>query len=305
MAIETSTAETRARPRARREPWLDWMVLPTLLVMAVVVGYPIIYTFVLSVQDFNLLDFSPANYIGADNYAKLAADPIFWRSLVNTAIYTFGSVGISALLGLVLALLMEDLGGARFRAIRALLLTPWAVPFVVVAFLFRYMYLQNGGVINAVLLSTGIINEPVPWLNSASLALPAVMVANIWAMAPFFFLLLSAALSAIPNEVIESARVDRARTWDMIWHIKLPFLRNPLLISSLLMVISNFNDFAKIWAMTQGGPGYSTSTLVVYVYRLAFQSFEFGYASAVGVIWLAMLMVFAWIYMRALRMENR
>ncbi|MDK1481571.1 sugar ABC transporter permease, partial [Sinorhizobium sp. 6-117] len=266
---------------------------------------PIVYTIALSVQNYNLLDFRPAAYVGAANYTKLAGDPIFWGSLANTAIYTFGSVGVSALLGLALALLMENLGGARFRAIRALLLTPWAVPFVVVAFLFRYMYLQNGGVINAVLLSTGIIDAPVPWLNSSTLALPAVMVANVWAMAPFFFLLLSAALSAIPNEVIESARVDRAGTWGMIWHIKLPFLRNPLLISSLLMVISNFNDFAKIWAMTQGGPGYSTSTLVVYVYRLAFERFEFGYASAVGVIWLTMLMVLAWIYMRVLRMESR
>ncbi|MBP1883982.1 carbohydrate ABC transporter permease [Sinorhizobium mexicanum] len=305
MAAETTTTEVRVRSRARHEPWLDRMVLPTLVVMAVVVGYPIVYTIALSVQNYNLLDFRPAAYVGAANYTKLAGDPIFWGSLTNTAVYTFGSVGVSALLGLALALLMENLGGARFRAIRALLLTPWAVPFVVVAFLFRYMYLQNGGVINAVLLSTGIIDAPIPWLNSSTLALPAVMVANIWAMAPFFFLLLSAALSAIPNEVIESARVDRAGTWGMIWHIKLPFLRNPLLISSLLMVISNFNDFAKIWAMTQGGPGYSTSTLVVYVYRLAFERFEFGYASAVGVIWLIMLMVLAWIYMRVLRMESR
>jgi multiple sugar transport system permease protein len=273
--------------------------------MAVVVCYPIVYTMVLSVQDYNLVDFTPASYVGAGNYSKLLNDPIFWQSLANTAIYTFGSVGISALLGLVLALLTENLSGAHFRAVRALLLTPWAVPFVVVAFLFRYMYLQNGGIINAMLLWTGVIDVPVPWLNSAALALPAVMVANIWAMTPFFFLLLSAALSAIPNEVIESARVDRAGTWGMIWNIKLPFLRNPLLISSLLMVISNFNDFAKIWATTQGGPGYSTSTLVIYVYRLAFESFEFGYASAIGVIWLMMLMVFAWIYMRALRMENR
>ncbi|MCT8991941.1 sugar ABC transporter permease [Chelativorans sp. SCAU2101] len=305
MTADVITTNARARPRARREPWLDWMVLPTLIVMAVVVGYPVVYTILLSVQDYNLLDFTPANYVGAQNYAKLAADSVFWQSLLNTAIYTFGSVGIAALLGLVLALLTENLGGARFRAVRTLLLMPWAVPFVVVAFLFRYMYLQNGGIINAVLLWAGIINDPVPWLNSAMLALPAVMVANIWAMAPFFFLLVSAALSAIPNEVIESARVDRAGTWGMIWHIKLPFLRNPLLISSLLMVISNFNDFAKIWAMTQGGPGYSTSTLVIYVYRLAFESFEFGYASAVGVIWLVMLMALAWLYMRALRMEKR
>jgi multiple sugar transport system permease protein len=191
----------------------------------------------------------------------------------------------------------------HFRAVRALLLLPWAVPFVVVAFLFRYMYLQNGGIINEMLLWSGLVDRPIPWLNDATLAMPAVMVANIWAMAPFFFLLLSAALSGIPNEVIESARVDRARTWSMIWHIKLPFLRNPLLVSSLLMVIANFNDFAKIWAMTQGGPGFSTTTLVIYVYRLAFENFEFGYASATGVVWLLLLFVFAFAYLRALRME--
>ena len=87
----------------------------------------------------------------------------------------------------------------------------------------------------------------------------------------------------------------------MVFDIKLPFLRNALLISSLLMIISNVNDFAKIWAMTEGGPGYSTTTLVVYVYRLAFQNFDFGYASAIGVVWLVLLLIFAWLYLRALR----
>jgi len=140
----------------------------------------------------------------------------------------------------------------------------------------------------------------VPWLNNASLALPAVMVANVWTMTPFFFLLLSAALAGIPAEVIESARVDRARTWAMVFHIKLPLLRNALVIGSLLMVISNFNDFAKIWAMTGGGPGYSTTTLVVYVYRLAFENFDFGYASAIGVVWLLLLSAFTFAYLRAL-----
>ena len=133
--------------------------------------------------------------------------------------------------------------------------------------------------------------------------MPAVMVTNVWAMTPFFFLLLSAALAGIPNEVIESARVDRAHTLSMIFRIKLPFLRNALLVSSLLMVIANFNDFAKIWAMTQGGPGYSTTTLVIYVYRQAFENFAFGYASALGVVWLLLLLAFAVAYLRALRMD--
>jgi ABC-type sugar transport system permease subunit len=297
------SATASARRNAERVPWFDWMVLPAVAVLAIVIGYPVVYTLVLSTRKYNLLDMLPAKYIGGANYAHLFSDPVFWHSLANTAIYTFGSVVVASLLGLALALLTESLTGWRFRAARMLLLTPWAVPFVVVAFLFRYMYLQNGGVINAVLLDLGLVDKPVLWLNNSALALPSIMVANIWAMTPFFFLLLSAALAAIPNEVIESARIDKAGTWSMVYHIKLPFLRGALFISSLLMIISNFNDFAKIWAMTQGGPGYSTTTLVVYVYRLAFENFDFGYASAIGVVWLALLLLFALVYLRALRVN--
>ena len=279
------------------------MVLPSVGVLAIVVGYPVLYTLLLSTQDYNLLGVTPTRFVGAGNYHKLLDDPTFWTSLANTALYTFGSVAVAAVLGLVLALVTEDVGGRRGRVARALLLTPWAVPFVVVAFLFRYMYLQNGGAINAVLLASGLIRAPISWLNEASLALPAVMVTNIWAMTPFFFLLLAAALAGIPNEVLESARVDRARGLSLVMHVKLPFLRNALLVSSLLMIIANFNDFAKIWAMTQGGPGYSTTTLVVYVYRQAFENFSIGYASAFGVVWLVLLLAFAVAYLRALRVH--
>lgn len=275
--------------------------MPAVSVLALVVGYPVLYTAYLSTQRMNLLDTDPSRYIGTRNYVRLFGDSVFWSSLENTVTYTFGSVIVAALSGLSLALLTENLLGWRFRSVRALLLVPWAVPFVVVAFLFRFMFLQDGGVINAVLLRLGAISSPVLWLNDANLALPSIMLTNIWTMTPFFFLLLSAALAAIPTEVIESARIDRATTWSMVFHIKLPFLRNALLISGLLMVISNVNDFAKIWAMTEGGPGYATTTLVVYVYRLAFGDFNFGYASAIGVVWLVLLLVFASLYLRAIR----
>lgn len=277
------------------------MVLPAIAVLVLVIGYPVVDTLYLSTQRMNLLDIEPARFIGARNYQRLTADPVFWSALENTAIYTFGSVFVAALFGLALALLTENLLGWRFRVVRSLLLVPWAVPFVVVAFLFRFMFLQDGGIINAVLLRAGLIASAVPWLNDSRLALPSIMATNVWTMTPFFFLLLSAALAAIPNEVIESARIDRARTWNMVFHIKLPFLRNALLISSLLMVIANVNDFAKIWAMTEGGPGYATTTLVVYVYRLAFGDFNFGYSSAIGVVWLVLLLIFAAFYLRAIR----
>lgn len=289
------------RSAERRLPWLDAMVLPTLGVLLIVIGYPVLYTLYLSTQRLNLADMAPATSVGLRNYARLWADPVFWSALANTALYTIGSVAISALAGLALALLTENLLGWRFRAVRTLLLMPWAVPVVVTAFLFRFMFLQDGGIVNALLLRTGLIAAPVPWLNDAHLALPSVMLTNIWTMIPFFFLLLNAALAAIPNEVIEAARIDRARTYSMVVHIKLPFLRNALLISSLLMVIANVNDFAKIWAMTEGGPGYATTTLVIYVYRLAFGDFNFGYASAIGVVWLVLLLVFAGLYLRTIR----
>ena len=132
-----------------RVKWLDSMVLPTIAVLALVVGYPIVYTVILSTQDYNLVATEAARFVGAHNYRKLVGDPIFWQSLRNTALYTFGSVAISAALGLAFALLTERFVGRRGRVARVLLLTPWALPFVVVAFLFRYMYLQNGGAINA------------------------------------------------------------------------------------------------------------------------------------------------------------
>jgi ABC-type sugar transport system permease subunit len=281
-------------------PYLDWMVVPTLIVLVFIVGYPVVSTAVLSLQEYNLLKPAPPEWIGTRNYSDIYNDRVFWVALTNTLIYTFGTVIFSALIGTGLALLLENLTGRFSGWISAVVVVPWAVPFVVVAFLFRFMYMQNGGIVNELMMDLGILSQPAPWLNRADLALPAIIVANIWATTPFFFLVATAALSGIPDAVLESARVDRAGLWSTLWHIKLPFLQNPLVIGSLLMIIANFNDFAKVWVMTQGGPGYASTTLVVYVYRMAFENFDLGYASALGVIWLFLLLVTAAIYIRLL-----
>lgn len=291
---------TSSRGDGGKTPLFDWMLVPTLLVLALIVGYPVVSTAFLSSQEYNLLSPAPPEFVGGRNFLDIFADRVFWVALTNTLIYTFGTVFVSVLLGGALALLLENLKGRVAGWISAIVVSPWAVPFVVVAFLFRFMYMQNGGIVNEVFMNLGLIAEPVPWLNDADLALPAIIVANIWASMPFFFLLVTAALSGIPDSVLESARVDRAGTWATLWHIKLPFLRNPLVIGSLLMIIANFNDFAKVWVMTQGGPGYASTTLVVYVYRLAFENFEIGYSSALGVIWLILLLITAALYIRLL-----
>lgn len=303
VAHPVESGRNTARRRAGRTPWLDWMVTPTLVILALVIGYPIVRAIILSFQRYKPLSGLPAENTGLTNYHQVLNDPIFWQSLKNTAVYTFGSVAVAALVGLVLALLTENLGG-RWRYVRSVLLTPWAVPLIVVAFLFRYMLDQDVGVVNAVLRHLGVIHSNVHWLTSSAWAMPSVLIANIWTQIPFFFLIFTAGLASVPTEVIEAARVDRASVWAMVTRIKLPYLRGSALVAILITIINNFNDFAKIWAMTEGGPGYSTSTLVVYVYRLAFTSFNMGYASTVGVIWLVLLVVFAVFYIRLLQRKS-
>lgn len=299
-----STARTLSRPRREREPFLDWMVLPTLVVLVLVIGYPLVSTLLLSTNQFNLINDVTPSYIGVRNFQDIATDRIFWSAVRNTLYYTFGTVILSALVGTGFALLLENLKGKVANVIRMAVVSPWAVPLTVVAYLFRLMYMQKGGVVNSVLLHLGVIGSPVSWLNDSHLAMPAIVVANIWSTSPFFFLLMAAALSGIPDSVLESARVDRAGVWSTLFHIKLPYLRNPLVIGSMLMIIANFNDFAKVWVMTQGGPGFSTTTLVVYVYRMAFENFDVGYASALGLIWLVLLLFTAIFYFRLLRSRD-
>jgi ABC-type sugar transport system permease subunit len=287
-------------PRRRRgNRWFDWMTAPALIILAVVVGYPIIDAVIISLSNYNL-QFPVNSFVGAANYRLLVHDQVFWQALQNTAIYTGVAVLAGLLVGLVLALALERLRGP-WRFIRAVLLAPWAMPVIVVAFLFQFMFTNPGGITNVLLEDIGIIHAPIPWLTSPPWAMAAVIMANVWTRAPFFLLLFTAALGAVPDEVIEAARIDRAGTWSMIVRIKLPYLRNAALVGALLMIIQNFNDFPLIWAMTGGGPANGTTTLVVYVYELAFTSFKLGYASAIGVVWLVLLLIVASLFIRVLR----
>jgi len=275
------------------------MTAPALIILAGVIGYPVVDAVIVSFSNQSLV--YPANaFVGGANYKQLYHDPLFWQSLRNTVIYTGVSVVVALLLGLILALVLERLTGP-WRFIRAVLLTPWAVPVIVVAFLFEFMFTSPGGITNSLLEQTGIIGSPIPWLTSPTWAMAAVIIANVWMQAPFFLLIFTAALGGVPNEVIEAARIDRAGTWSMVARIKLPYLSSAALVGALLMIIQNFNNFPLIWAMTQGGPAYGTTTLVIYVYELAFTSFKLGYASAIGVVWLVLLIIIASLFIRVLR----
>ncbi|MQA04878.1 MAG: ABC transporter permease subunit [Streptosporangiales bacterium] len=299
----TASTAVRRRPAGvgrRLRRWLDWMAIPTIVILAVVIAYPIIEAIRVSFFDYNLLaGEAGAEFNGIENYSKLATDPVFWESLKNTVIFTGGSVVGGGMLGLVMALATENLGGA-WRWLRGVLLTPWAIPVIVVSFLFRYVFDQDSGILNALLARVGVA-DAVPWLTAPEWALASVTAANIWSQAPFFLLIFTAALGSVPTEVIEAARIDRASVWSMIVQIKLSYLRGAALVGALIMTIQNFNNFPLIWSMTEGGPAYSTTTLLIYVYRLAFTTYDLGYASAIGVIWLVLLLFLAGLFVRTLR----
>lgn len=311
-APPVAAASTRGRQQGtrrggrRRRRWLDWMAVPTMAILALVVAYPIIRAALLSFYDYSLITGDAgSSFTGLDNYRTIAGDTVLWESVRNSVFFTGVSLVGAATIGLVLAFATENLDGP-WRVLRAVLLTPWAIPIIVVAFLFRFLYLDRGGVINYLLLDAGIVDAPVRWLSSSEWALTSVTIANIWLSAPFFLLVFTAGLRAVPNEVVEAARIDRAKRWTLIWQIKMPYLRGPAIVAVLIMTIQNLNQFPIIWAMTQGGPGYSSSTLTIYLYRLAFTRFDLGYASAVGVAWLLLLVALAWsLLVRPTRKESR
>lgn len=275
---------------------------PSIAVLLLVVAYPLLRSVVLSFFEYDLLRPTSRPFVGLQNYQDLARDPIFWQALKNTLIFnTFTVIG-GFLLGLALALLLNT--EIRFRQFfRGLALMPWVVPYVVIGFLFLFMFNQKIGVVNYTLAQLGIIERFLPWFSDPQLALAAVILASIWNQFPFHMLTMLAGLQTIPAELEEAARIDGAGSVQVFRHITLPWLRNIIVISTTLMMIQNFNNFAIIWTMTEGGPLRATTTFVIYVFRKAFVDFEFGAASAIGIVWLLVLTVFAAFYIRLVEQE--
>jgi multiple sugar transport system permease protein len=297
--------ETRRAPASKRRAWSPLVPLflaPAFLIMGYVVAYPLLRTFWLSLFHAELADPDHLAFVGLGNFLALARDAAFWQSLTRTLVYTAISVVAGFTLGLGFALLADGLP-ERFAGARGLLLVPWVTPAIVVGFLFLYMFDQEVGVANLLLLHLHVIQHRLAWLSDADLALAAVIVANVWSQTPLFVLMFTAGLTAIPTTQREAIRLDGARGWEEFRHLIIPYLRHIMVIASLITIIHNFGSFTVIWTMTQGGPVYATTTLAVQIYRVAFQQFKFGYGAAVGVVWMLVLLVLSVAYIRLLQRE--
>jgi multiple sugar transport system permease protein len=227
-------------------------------------------------------------------------DPTFWPTVVNTVLFTVGSLVFQFGLGLALAVFFRrvfPLSGV----LRSLLLIPWLLPLIVSGTVWRWMLDNDSGVLNQVLLHLHLISQPVPWLVSTDKSLIAVTLVNIWVGIPFNMVILYGGLQAIPEQLYEAASIDGASAWQRFRRITLPMLRPVTLVVLTLGLIYTIKAFDIIMIVTQGGPAQSSQTLTTYAYDLSFQQLTFGRGAAVGNILILVAVVFAVVYLRSTR----
>ena len=266
---------SRAEGWRRRGP-----LLPALIFTIVVTQVPFLFTLYYSTQSWNLVSPGSRRFVGLQNYVDVFQDSQFWQVALNTVILIVGTVLISVILGLLLALLLDRAFLGRGIA-RTLLITPFLVTPVASALIWKTsMFDPVFGIVNFVLSPFGV--EQVDWVSR--FPLPAVMVALVWQWTPFMMLLILAGLQSMPRDILEAGRVDGAGAFALLRELTLPHLRRFIELGTVLGAIYLVNTFDAIYMMTQGGPGTASSNLPFYIYQRAFLGFDIGQAAAMGVV---------------------
>ena len=234
-------------------------------------------------------------FVGLGNYASVAGDPALWDALARSVVFVVVAVGAEIILGLGLAMLLrQSVRGAGVA--RSAIIVPMMVAPVVAGLIWRTLYDPSFGTLNYFMSMVGV--EGPAWLGSASLALPALIIVDIWQWTPFVFLVLLAGLSSLPDEPVEAALVDGAGSWQVLRYVTLPALMPIIDLVVLIRALDALKTFDTIYTLTQGGPGRATETIVYYDYLTGFRWFEFGKASAIAVLLLVMTIVAANVYVR-------
>lgn len=273
------------------------MLSPAVLVTLAIVFLPMLQALWMSLHDYVLFRPKSFDFVGLKNFIKAWNDPVFWISLRHTLIWIVLTVPAQMLLGLATALLLNQDFPWRGLA-RALVIIPWALPSVVIALMWVWIYDSNFGVLNDLLLRIGLIKSSIPWLADPDTALYAVILTLTWQGFPFFAVMILAGLQSIPQSYYEAASIDGASQARQFWHITLPGLSGVLMTATLLRVIWVANSIDVIFVMTGGGPGYSTYTLPLYAFVNARTGLDYGYGSALAVSFTLLLLGFVIVYLR-------
>jgi multiple sugar transport system permease protein len=290
-------AQAIALPRrnARRfglaiEPWL--YVAPSVILIATIMLVPLSIGISYAFRDIQILDPNSGNYIGFDHFYDLWADDNFWNALSNTIWWTVISVALQFVLGLVLALVLNKPFPGR-SVVQALVFLPWAVPSFLSGLNWAWMLNPVVGPVPHWMVALGLATTPENILSSPTHALWGPIIANVWWGFPFFAIMMLAALQSIPADIYEAAEIDGAGPVRRFWSITLPFLAPTMAITVLLRAVWIANSADLIVVMTQGGPADSTQIIASYIFTQAFRRLDFGYASAIALVLLVLLLLYA------------
>jgi len=285
---------------SKRELLLPFfLVAPALVVLLTLSIYPLIYSITISLQQQT----ASGEVWSLVHFKRLASDGFFQTALVHTVVYATAALTCEFLLGLGLALLLNQQIRGR-ELFRASLLVPMMLPTVVVGVVWRLLLHPNFGAINGTLKQIGIDTESLTWTASPRLAFLAVIAVDVWQWTPFVFLVLLAGLQAIPQEPYEAALIDGSTRWQTFRHVTLPLLKPAILIVLLLRTMDLLRVFDQVFILTEGGPGFGTEMISLYIYRTAFRFFDFGYAAAMSFVLLLLTNVVSVVYLKLLQNER-
>ena len=277
-------------------------IVPAVLYLGLFFGYPVVKNVVMGFQEYTTTTFytGEAPWVGLANYANVFGDAIFSRALLNTALFTLGSIAGQFVLGLAIALFFQrkfPLSGV----LRSLILLPWLIPMIAGTAVWRWILDTDNGVLNRALSILPFVDARPDWLTSTTLALVAVIGVNIWLGIPFNMTILYGGLQEIPEELYEAAALDGATGWRAFRNVTWPLLRPVVTVVLVLGVVYTVKVLDVILGLTNGGPANSTQTIATMAYQVSFREFDFGAGAALGNILIVISLVFAIVYLRANR----
>lgn len=280
-----------------------WFLLPALIMVAIFIYYPVFATANMSFKNYKLFDQSNIFYNGFENFREIFKDLAFPRIIQNTVLWVSVSLFFQFFIGFGLALYLKS--KFKFSGLyQGIIFIPWALSGFLMGLVWKWIFDDNLGVLNDMMLKLGLIETPIPWLSNANWAMAAVIIANVWYGVTFFVIMILAALQGVPNEILEAAELDGCSKAKTLFLVIVPFIRSTLILIILLRIIwiTNFPDI--IFGMTSGGPNQQTHILSSWLVQKITYDQDWGSGSALGLLMLGVLFVFTVFYLLATRLEK-
>ena len=290
-----NTASVR---NGKAEPYL--FLFPTVFLLVLMFGYPLINSFFMAFQKYKLTSMGNISFNGLENFRNLFNENDMGLIISNSFIYVTMSVLGQLIFGMILALALNK--KFKLRGVyQAIVFLPWSLSAFVVGLMHRWSFNGEYGVINDLLMKLGIIHEKIAWLGTPGFSLAVVILAMIWMGIPFFAIMILASLQSIPKAVYEASHIDGCGAVRRFWAITMPYIKPTVIVTVLLRTIWIFNSFDLIVVITNGGPANYSQTLPSYMYTKAFSSYDFGMASALGVLLMAVLIFYVFFFLKTTR----